>query len=62
MCSEAIETSVGALPITASFGVATSSGDTRNLDELISEADQALYRAKEAGRNRVEGPSGSVSA
>ena len=59
---EAIETSVGLLPITASFGVATSTGDTRNLDELVSDADRALYRAKEAGRNRVEGPSSSGSA
>jgi diguanylate cyclase (GGDEF)-like protein len=60
--SEAIQTSAGPLPITASFGIATSSGDTRDLDELISEADQALYRAKEAGRNRIEGPSGPLSA
>ena len=62
VCCEAIETSVGLLPITTSFGVATRTGDARNLDELISDADQALYRAKEAGRNCVEGPSGSVSA
>ena len=59
---EPIETSAGELPITASFGVATSPRDTRKLDELISDADQALYRAKEAGRNRVEGASGSVSS
>lgn len=58
LCSKAIQTSAGALPITASFGVATSPADPRDLDELISEADQALYRAKEAGRNRIEGPDG----
>jgi two-component system, cell cycle response regulator len=56
VCCEGIETSGGLLPITMSFGVATATGDARNLDELISDADRALYRAKEAGRNCVEGP------
>ncbi len=40
-----------AIPITASFGVA--SGFPSGHEELIREADEALYRAKNDGRNRV---------
>ena len=40
--------------ITGSFGVATHRGG-RTLAAPIAAADQALYRAKEAGRNRVIG-------
>ena len=41
------------VPVTASFGVASSeSGATLPL-QLIDQADQALYKAKERGRNRV---------
>lgn len=46
-------TSVGTLPITISLGVGVFSGD-REPGEVIKRADQALYRAKENGRNRVE--------
>lgn len=38
--------------ITASFGVAESRGDTSAV-ELVSNADDAMYKAKETGRNRV---------
>lgn len=41
-------------PITASFGVAAWPESTGSRDNLIPLADQALYEAKDRGRNRVE--------
>jgi diguanylate cyclase (GGDEF)-like protein len=41
-------------PITASFGVAGWPEGTNSRENLFQLADQALYRAKQAGRNRVE--------
>ncbi len=38
--------------MTASFGVATLTS-SQNAESLIAQADAALYRAKEAGRNQV---------
>ncbi|MGH7663818.1 MAG: diguanylate cyclase [Gemmatimonadaceae bacterium] len=42
------------LLVTASFGMATFPDSASRRDMLFSAADRALYRAKEAGRNRVE--------
>ena len=41
------------LQITISAGVATRDDDVANCEDLLKYADQALYQAKEAGRNRV---------
>ena len=42
------------LSVTASIGVATSRRENPCADEVIQAADKALYRAKAAGRNRIE--------
>ena len=42
------------LSVTVSIGVAAFP-EIKEKRDLIEAADQALYRAKEAGRNRVEG-------
>jgi two-component system cell cycle response regulator len=41
------------LKITVSIGIASSSGGEDAADKLLHRADQALYRAKREGRNRV---------
>jgi len=42
-----------ALNITISIGIAVSQGEGDNAEKLLHRADQALYRAKREGRNRV---------
>ncbi len=41
------------VPITASFGVATMESPNIDFNELMREADKAMYEAKHRGRNRV---------
>lgn len=49
------ESTIGeALSVTVSIGVAEPTARTRDADEVIREADKALYQAKTNGRNRVE--------
>ncbi|WAC74093.1 diguanylate cyclase [Roseateles sp. SL47] len=43
-----------AVVLTASFGVTGMRPDDTSIDDLLGRADEALYRAKAAGRNRVE--------
>ena len=47
------------LHVTASFGVAASSPGTTG-EELVAAADEALYRAKRAGKNRVDAAATSL--
>ncbi len=51
-CGAGVE-SVPDLRITASFGLSLLAPDVESLEQLIEHADQALYRAKAGGRNRV---------
>ena len=41
------------LTVTISVGVATTAGETDTPDSLLKRADEAVYEAKAAGRNRV---------
>lgn len=41
------------LPITISFGIAQSTDEDADMTELILHADEALYKSKQNGRNRV---------
>jgi GGDEF domain-containing protein len=45
---------VGAIGVTASFGVAAVPENAFDRGDLIAAADAALYVAKRAGKNRVE--------
>jgi diguanylate cyclase (GGDEF)-like protein len=43
-----------AIRVTASFGIASLADDVADDAEILRRADEALYQAKRAGRNRVE--------
>jgi len=47
------ETPTGAL-VTVSIGITVFESSYAEAAEIVEAADQALYRAKESGRNRVE--------
>jgi diguanylate cyclase (GGDEF)-like protein len=59
--SSIAEARPGGLAVTASFGVAGAAGMGVGFDELFGAADAALYRAKAAGRNRVEVAGGALA-
>jgi diguanylate cyclase (GGDEF)-like protein len=50
------------ISISASIGIAVADGPEDNPDELMRDADAAMYRAKEGGRSRHETFDGSVNA
>jgi len=49
-----VATSMGNIAVTASLGAVVAQGPNVEADNLIAIADEALYRAKRGGRNRVE--------
>ncbi len=51
--TQPVNTSGGLIPVTLSVGVAERSDDILQVEALIQAADQAMYRAKGSGRNRV---------
>lgn len=48
-----VDTDTGPLPVTLSAGVACHPEDGATIDALLAAADEALYAAKAAGKNRV---------
>jgi diguanylate cyclase (GGDEF)-like protein len=40
------------IPVTISIGIAEHNESVENIDTLMRHADEALYQAKQAGRNR----------
>jgi diguanylate cyclase (GGDEF)-like protein len=50
-----IETTKGLLPVTVSIGISSGAlNDSLDERRMMSDADQALYRAKRTGKDRVE--------
>jgi len=49
-----VPTRSGPLDVTVSLGLASLTDADRSLESLLARADQALYRAKDHGRDRVE--------
>lgn len=56
IADDPVVTDAGPLAVTISLGVASAApGQPTTLEALLDAADQALYRAKRAGRNQVSG-------
>ncbi len=51
--NEPVPTDVGPMPITISIGLAEINRMTRDFSDLVSQADDAMYRSKRSGRDRT---------
>ena len=48
-----VATPAGEIRVTVSIGIAAAIADDKSIDDLIRAADEAMYEAKAAGRNKV---------
>ncbi len=58
----AVPAAIERLTVTTSIGVASSDGANETAESLLKRADEALYEAKRAGRNRVVGKTAKSAA
>lgn len=49
-----VDSAIEGLRVSASFGLAQLDDNSEGFDELLHRADEAVYKAKSNGRNRVE--------
>jgi diguanylate cyclase (GGDEF)-like protein len=53
IAAQSTKTREGEISVTASFGVAMASPGLRDIEKALAAADQAMYAAKNGGRNQV---------
>ncbi|GAB6058838.1 GGDEF domain-containing response regulator [Desulfonatronum parangueonense] len=53
IAAEQVHVQGGSISYTVSIGAATFASDTSSADDLLKRADDALYKAKQQGRNRL---------
>ncbi len=53
IASQPFRTSIGLIDVTLSIGVSIATPTSSDLSTVMEQADTALYKAKQSGRNRV---------